>query len=142
MHKIAILAVVLFCLISSCIGDRYYTLLTIKNNANKDIYFSRSNLYPDTSINLGIYIPKGATATPSETIHPGESLPVITRSSVTLDKYFADNVPSNTLEVFIYDVSVVKTTPWDSVVAKYLILKRYDLTVDSLKKLNGVITYP
>jgi hypothetical protein len=48
----------------------------------------------------------------------------------------------DTLSVFIFDAQVLENTPWDTVKAKYIILKRYDLSLDDLNKLNWTITYP
>jgi hypothetical protein len=87
---------------------------------------------------LAVYIPAGETRVPSQIIAPGQTFTIL-KGSVPLDSYFASYVPSDTMEVFIYDVNTVKNTPWDSVVARYLVLKRYDLTIDGIKKMNGVL---
>jgi hypothetical protein len=51
-------------------------------------------------------------------------------------------MPPDTPEIFIYDAKLVQTTPWDSVVGKYLVLKRYDFSLQDLEKMNGIVTYP
>jgi hypothetical protein len=48
----------------------------------------------------------------------------------------------DTLSVYIFDAQVLETTPWDTVKANYLVLKRYDLSLDDLNRLNWIITYP
>ena len=48
----------------------------------------------------------------------------------------------DTLTVFVFDAQVVETTPWDTIKAKCLVLKRYDLSLDDLNKLTWIITYP
>jgi len=44
--------------------------------------------------------------------------------------------------VYVFDAHVIETTAWDSVKANYLVLKRYDLSLDDLKRMNWTITYP
>jgi len=47
-----------------------------------------------------------------------------------------------TLMIFILDSQVLKTTPWEKVQQDYLVLKRYDLGLEDLKRMNWTITYP
>ena len=44
--------------------------------------------------------------------------------------------------IFIFDAKVVENTPWEVVAKDYLVLKRYDLTLEDLQRLNWKITYP
>lgn len=125
--------------IHSCGMDKYPVWFQIKNNSDKSLYFTYNNKYPDTAVDNPIYIPNGSTRTPSVLIDPFGSYTIAT--STTLDKYFA-TIPSDTFQLFIYDADVVKTTPWATVMSKDLVLKRYSLTLDSIRKLNGTITYP
>ncbi len=43
--------------------------------------------------------------------------------------------------VFFYDENIVNTTPWDTIRAKYMILKRYDLSYEDVERMNWTITY-
>ena len=43
---------------------------------------------------------------------------------------------------FIYDACILETTPWDTIKAKYIVLKRYDLSLQDLQQMNWTITYP
>jgi hypothetical protein len=122
----------------SCRPDHYF-VLSIKNNSDTSIYYTYSTLYPDTAVDTSVYIPSGSTRTPSEVINPGQTYAVF--AIISLQGYFA-TIPSDTLEIFIYDAKLVQTTPWDSVAAKYLVLKRYDLSLQDLEKMNGIVTYP
>jgi hypothetical protein len=126
-----------FCFMS-CRPDHYFDL-SIKNNSDSGIYYTYSTLYPDTAVDTSVYIPPGSTRTPSEVIYPGQTNTVIAIAS--LQGYFS-TIPSDTLEIFIYDAKLVQRTSWDSVVAKYLVLKRYDLTLQEIEKMNGIVTYP
>jgi hypothetical protein len=74
-------------------------------------------------------------------VAPGERSNIIA-SKVSLEEFYA-HVPSGKFQVLVYDASVVKTTPWDTVVSKYLVLKRYELTADEdVSGTKGVISYP
>jgi hypothetical protein len=68
---------------------------------------------------------------------------VLLDSKKKWDKVINDDIPGKKLQVFVF--SVVKTTPqwnWDSVITKYQVLKRYELTADELKAMNNIINYP
>jgi len=53
-----------------------------------------------------------------------------------------NKIPSRTISIFILDSNIVKTIPWDTIRNNNNYLKRYDLTTDSLNKLNWTVTYP
>jgi len=44
--------------------------------------------------------------------------------------------------VYIFDAAVVENTSWEVIARDYLVLKRYDLTLEDLQRLNWKITYP
>lgn len=54
---------------------------------------------------------------------------------------FMTNPQADTSMIFIYDAHTLGATPWDTVRKKYMILKRFDLTYDSLVKLNWTVIY-
>jgi hypothetical protein len=143
--KTSVLFVAFLCSLASCgLEDHWPVLFSIKNNSNRRLYFQYKLTYPDTSVDNSIYLPNNSTRTPSEIISAGQTQAVLggfEEKQPALGKLFAQ-IPSGKLEVFVFDVNVVSKTPWDTVVAKYLVLKRYDLTLDSMKKMNRVITYP
>jgi hypothetical protein len=51
-------------------------------------------------------------------------------------------IPSDTLMIFIFDAEVIETEEWSDVVHSYKVLKRYDLSLADLKRMNWTITYP
>jgi len=51
-------------------------------------------------------------------------------------------LPSDTLSIYIFDSDTVDIVPWPTVKSKYLVLKRYDLSLEDLKGMNWIITYP
>jgi len=65
-----------------------------------------------------------------------------TRSFSCYEKIFIDEYFSDTVYVYVFDAAVVDTTPWDIVAKDYLVLKRYDLSLEDLQRLDWQVTYP
>lgn len=106
--------------------------LKIINNSSARIYAYISRAYPDTSIPS--YKPSYNSNYGAD---PGGTITYAIRG--TWDDAFKD---ISKLEIFIYDNQVLQTTPIDTIRAHYMILKRYDLTYDSLKKMDWHVQYP
>jgi len=51
-------------------------------------------------------------------------------------------ISSDTLMEYVFDAQVIENTSRDSIKAKYLVLKRYDLSLQDLKNADWTITYP
>ncbi len=51
-------------------------------------------------------------------------------------------IPNDTISVFVFDSEVLDTYPWEEVRDEYKILKRYDLSLEDLQKLNFTLHYP
>jgi hypothetical protein len=107
--------------------------VTIINNSNLPIYYGRSGRYPDT-----------ITLYPDPT---GDQNFKIEAYSVGEDRKYRDCLEKDfesqrTWMYFIFDSHLLETTPWDTVVKKYMILKRYDLTLEDMVKSDWTITYP
>lgn len=47
-----------------------------------------------------------------------------------------------TVFVYVFDADIVENTSWGIVARDYLVLKRYDLTLEDLQRLDWKITYP
>ena len=66
--------------------------------------------------------------------------------SATQGTVCIENMPrwnySDTLFLFIFDANVIENTPWEVVARDYLVLRRYDLTLEDLRRLNWQVTYP
>lgn len=121
---------------NSCKKDSgYYDFrLKVINKSDMTINANFDQSYPDTT--LGFYSPfyKGAeNAATNETI-------TLVRGG-TWENAFKD-VINQKLMVFVFDASIVEKTPWDTISKKYLILKRYELSLEDLQKLKWTITYP
>jgi hypothetical protein len=123
---ICILAVCCMILSLSC-KKHYYYYFNIKNASQKSILYSYSTRYPDTSI---------AYIDDPKIIVPGETYAVLTNI-----KYDANSPYTGIIELFVFDRDTLNAYKWDTITAKYRV-RRYDLTVDSLHKMNSTVTYP
>lgn len=48
----------------------------------------------------------------------------------------------DTLSIYIFSRPSYKNTPWEILRSNYMVLKRYDLSIADLKKLNYKVPYP
>ena len=112
----------------SCNSHNDYALkFDIINKSDSAIYFTLSFSYPDTSLSSFKSVPNQWQKILA---HDGKNE---TRSSF--------NINQTTL-VFIFDAHTVETTPCDTIVKHYTVLKRYQLTKSDMGKMNWTITYP
>ncbi|MBK5215881.1 MAG: hypothetical protein JJE53_03710 [Candidatus Pacebacteria bacterium] len=109
---------------SSCNNEEQHRYIYIKNNFSKAIYYRLSFAFPDTTLK---------ESDPNNyKINSGVQ-------TFTAAKSFAYNP---TMQMFILDADVVEKEPWDSIVAHYEILKRYQFTESDMQNWNWTITYP
>jgi hypothetical protein len=138
LYNLIILASIL--MLTVACPDRDYapdSTLLIKNNSKDTLlYFIEFKSIVDTVL-------------PSYNLFPDES----TKSTWLIFPYSEsrykdafiktfNELDNKVLMVFIFDAKVLETTPWDTVKAKYLVLKRYDLSLQDLEDMNWTITYP
>ena len=110
--------------------------LKFNNSSEMALYASYAYSYPDTSID-------SYDITNAPYRHKAEINSTITLiADDSWGKIFLHNIDSDTLMVFVFDAHVLETTPWDTVKANYLVLKRYDLSLQDLENMNWTITYP
>ncbi len=55
---------------------------------------------------------------------------------------FFSFLPSETLTIYIFHTDTLNKYSWKEVCEDYLVLKRYDLSLEDLKKLNFKVPYP
>jgi len=123
-----IIIIVLGNLASTCKRDpNFRRYFHIKNNSDNPVYYEFSFTFPDTNLaNI-------------------ENKP---NSSYKIDAHKKAELTSGLLAyndttlIFIFDAYVVENESWDSIVAQYKILKRYQLTVSDLQNNNWIVTYP
>jgi len=114
--------------------------LVISNQSSQPIYYAIGNAYPDTLI-------PGYPPLPNPTLSPSahKVLPFSTHGIAlngSWESFYSNIKPSDKLIFFVFNANTLETKNWDTVRAGYMILKRYELTLDSIKKMNWVITYP
>ncbi len=117
---------------SSCNNkEELHRYIYLKNSTSKTIYYGLSYSYPDTSFNKIEDVPgnKGSIA---YRINAGVQTTLPAAS-------FAYNP---TMQLFIFDANTIETTPWDSIVAHNMVLKRYQFTESDMQQANWTITYP
>ncbi len=90
--------------------------------------------YPDTTICFEK--PYGYLAF----IEPGEIRTAHGQARYLEDWFYY--FPNDTISVFLFDGKTVETVPWETVVKEYLVLQRYDLSIEDMKKLDRTIHYP
>jgi hypothetical protein len=108
--------------------------MKITNNSNSTIYFNDSFAFPDTTIRIE-YNPVDSPETNS--IQPGA-----TRSNRMRGSWEGKFEFRDTLMIFIFDETTLKTVPWDTIRKNYMILKRYDLSLEDLVRMDWRVTYP
>ena len=59
-----------------------------------------------------------------------------------IEKVFKREGYTDTVFVYIFDAELIENTPWEVIARDYLVLKRYDLTLEDLNSLNWNIPYP
>ena len=122
-----------------------YALLEIYNDSSSSIcYFCPSVpeminnqvpcTYPDTTICFKK--PYGYLAF----IEPGEIRTAHGQARYLEDWFYY--FPNDTISVFLFDGETVENVPWETVVKEYLVLQRYDLSIEDMKKLDRTIHYP
>ena len=135
MNKVSFLGfgIIFVCLnfLSCNPHDDYVRHFKIKNNSNAPIYYAFSYSYPDTSLNKINNIPY-FNGNQTQKIFANDSL-----SEGTNVLYI-----NSTCLMFVFDAHVIETTPWDSIVKRYMVLKSYHLTKNNVEKMNWIITYP
>jgi hypothetical protein len=115
--------------------------IRINNNSNKTLVYDFAYNYPDTSLIGNFYnASRDTIISPTHIIQPYSFNQTYTRGR--WEEKFVNQIPSGKLEVFLFDLNVLRSSPWDTIAKNNLIVKRYDLTLDSLIKLNWVISYP
>jgi hypothetical protein len=133
MKKIFLLASfgIIFIFMNSSCHDPHDSKFLIRNTSDSSVYFAFSYSYPDTSLSRINSVPHyNGNMWQKLLAHEG--------------KYETTGVfdLNPTTFVFIFDAHTIETTPWDTIVKHYNILKRYQLTKDDMEKLDWVITYP
>jgi hypothetical protein len=105
----------------------------LTNNSSKRVYLLTTVGYPDTMLRQkDNYNPSNNPTSLVEPHQKGSDY-----SGNCLESHERD-----TLMLFIFDARILETISWDSVKAKNLYLKRYDLSLQDLQTQNWQLTFP
>jgi hypothetical protein len=134
--------VVIFFLVACCKDDaNCHKTIAFNNASEKDVYVTFDRYYPDT---LYIFHSESPTS-------ESENTKVLSKSSSNRpldneDCWESDfnykPQPLDNLMVYVFDAEILETTDWSVVAHNYLVLKRYDLSLEDLQGMNWTITYP
>lgn len=127
---------ILFSFLSCKMPDHFYSI-TITNNSNDSICTFFADRY-------------------SKTQYPDTTLPIDRPALFVMKplggKYYHDSrVPwsrefeylaADTLSIYIFAAKIYKESSWPNIKDNYQILKRYDLSLSDLNKLNRKISFP
>jgi len=131
--NISIVILLLFFLNSCGQKKNYHNSMAFINNSNKTVYVDFSYGYPDTLINFNLSyeakpyckVNSNSTGNPLEVRYAYETM-----------------LEDDTLMVYVFDAAVVESTPWDTIKAIYMVLKRYDLSLQDLEEMNWTVSHP
>ena len=113
------------------------SVIRINNYSNDDIvFFFQYNSRYDTLLSTFPF-PLNAENAKERTIliNGTDSIPGTYKRTLK-------NNPDKVLMLFLFSHDVILNESWDKITNGYLILKRYDLTLDSLESRNWIIDYP
>jgi len=120
--------------------DNCHKTITFINKTEGTLYVTSAYEYPDTMV---FRTEPNPILNPNFTkVLPKENNTQVLWSRDCIELAFKDLIPSDTLMIYVFAGQVLNTTPWDIVKANHLVLKRYDLSLEDLQKLDWTITYP
>lgn len=125
---------------SACVSILAFYAFCVINNSSSDVYFKCPSypprvqycIYPDTTLRFTINESNRICVDGSYTRNT---------SRRTLEEWFS-YFPNDTVSLFFFDPEVVASNSWETVVDEYLVLQRYDLSIEDFRKLDGFIPYP
>jgi hypothetical protein len=124
---------------TGCPSSEDEKYIYIQNNSSKSIYcFAHSTCYPDTSLHTS-----DANKINNKDfykVQPNEKKPVYVGNNKWEGVF--GTAPMKTVMFFILDAETIENTPWDTVMEKYLVLRRLDLKIEDIDSTNWIINYP
>ena len=107
------------------------------NQSDKLLYLVISYDYPDTGMNFQRPIFNRLTDYAS----PGKLETYVNYSDKCIEDIMLNNAYEK-MSIFVFDAKLVDSTPWTQVRQNYMVLKRYDYSIDELRNCNFSIDYP
>jgi hypothetical protein len=118
-------------LLKACEAPDVQHYFKIINNENHPVSYYVGETYPDTVIQQ--------TKPTIKTVQPNSSFKESDWG--TWDERF-NKIEGGKISVFIFHSDTLNKYPWEEVRNGYMILKRYDLSLEDLKQRDFTITYP
>lgn len=120
--------------------EECHETITFINQSETELYVTSSTEYPDT-MNFA-FQPNPTLDSINKKVQSLEINDHVLWGRGCLELVFKDRIASDTLMIYVFDSQVLESMPWDTVISQHLILKRYDLSLDDLGRLDWTITYP
>jgi hypothetical protein len=142
MKNLLLVFLSLIFIASTCVMDKDTDMdpdstLTIINNSNTDLIVVTSVTSFDTLIDKMSFI---------KVKYQQDKLTLLADSIVNYRSnwiYSLTNIGSpGLLRIFFFDKDTVNNNSWENIVANYMIIKRYEYTLNDLDRLNWKITFP
>ena len=138
--NVIIIFIAILCLANTCTEkdvSKPDSTLKILNNSNDTLFY-----YIE-------YRAIGDTLLPDFSIFPDEQAkelntiePLSTKEDNDAFVKAFDRLENKVLMLFIFDKEVVDNVPWDTIREEYMVLKRYDLSLQDLEGNNWTVAYP
>jgi hypothetical protein len=143
--RLAVLLFLAIHLITGCRekeGINCHRSISFKNNTDKELVVMMDYLYPDTI--KGIAATGGYILNADWRVQPGEigNKDALHIRSCWEARFEGSLMPSDTIMIFVFATQVLESMPFPDVYENYLILKRYDLSLQDLQNLDWQISYP
>ena len=112
-------------------------ILVIANNSSGDIiYYDQYRLAEDTAL-----------VTIARPLNSENTRNFIVQSNSSIERLGAfrgvfDDLPDHLLMVYVFSRDTIDQVPWEEIVARNLVLRRYELTEGELDSLDWRIEYP
>ena len=120
-------------------SENCHTSIRFSNNSEKDLYV---RLYDLVHRPPGVSEIEHISSTVQQRykVYTGEQDNREATHQISCIESFFRGQDTKTL--YVFDAAVVENTSWGVVARDSLVLKRYDLTLEDLQRLNWFITYP
>ena len=133
MNKLLVIFIAIFSISSSCEkppGATYRYRIWIENKSEIGISYQINELYPDTLIQSNIDVLM---------LVPGDKH---VHDKIEKWEVFFSQLPADTLSVFFYSTDTLSKYSFEEVQESYMILERYDFSLQDLESWNWTVSYP
>ena len=137
--KPSILIILTLILFGGCLmdSDRADAELTIVNNSNQIIVHYDELKFPNDTALSTIAFQQTPGNTASRLIYPHDHV-----TEKAAFKRILNRNRDRAFMLYLFSRDTIEQVPWDRIVDEYLVLRRYDLTLEDLEAMNWVVEYP